>query len=212
MELFKQGTWKDPSSLPIEKLEAACRPCAAPQSPRWCTERLAPGSLCAPCEHERLRAVRDARETQGREERIITERLMTTAMPLLKTYYGNAIMSQKHYYGLKYVTKSPSEVFYLNEIVEYVNRNDRYDYVDRWRKGVIVTLHETGINHVIGLMEYQEGTPVAALNCVANNQDDLIGTKDWKYIRKLEGQIYVRPVDNPYFVRSSFTRPTPPGS
>ena len=141
-----------------------------------------------------------------------TARLMTTIMPLLKTYYGNAIMSQKQYYGLKSVTKSPSEVFYLNEIVEYVNRNDRYDYVDRWRKGVIVSLHETGINHVIGLMEYQEGTPVTALNCVANNQDDLIGTKDWKYIRKLEGQIYVRPVDNPYLVRSSFTRPTPPGS
>jgi len=52
---------------------------------------------------------------------------MTTRTPLLKTDHGNAMMSQKPYYGLKSVTKSPGEVFYLNEIVEFVNRNDCSD-------------------------------------------------------------------------------------
>ena len=125
---------------------------------------------------------------------------MTTRTPLLKTDHGNAMMSQKPYYGLKSVTKWPGEVFYLNEIVEFVNSNDRSDGRLRWRKGVVVTLFQTGIHYVIGLMDYKEGTPVTALNLVPNNEDDLLGTTDFKYIRKFQGQIYVRPVDNPYMV------------
>jgi len=34
-------------------------------------------------------------------------------------------MSQKPYYGLKSVTKSPGVTFYLNEIVEFVAPHDR---------------------------------------------------------------------------------------
>jgi len=49
-------------------------------------------------------------------------------------------------------------------------------------------------------MEYKKDRPVTALNSVANNEYDVLFEKDFAYIRKFEGEIYARPVDNPYMI------------
>jgi len=109
-------------------------------------------------------------------------------------------MSQKPYYGLNSVTKSPGVTFYRNEIVEFIGPHDRSCGCMRWRQGVVVTLRQIGTSYAIGLMEYQKDRPVTALNSVANNEADVLFEKDFPYIRKLEGEIYMRPVDNPYMI------------